>query len=90
MSKSEQQEEQGEISIPVASAPVRRVRQGPVMPIGGAEDKDDVGDSDPSILTRFVELASGKRAHIVVIPTASGSPEESGQRYVEVFGRLGA
>ena len=87
MSKSE---ENAEMSAPVASAPVRRIRQGPVMPIGGAEDKDGDGDSSLDILPRFVELAGGKRAHIVVIPTASSTPEESGQRYVEVFGKLGA
>ena len=74
-------------SAPVASAPVRRVRQGPVMPIGGAEDKD--GDNE-TILSRFVELAGGKKAKIVVIPTASQEAEEMGQRYIDVFGKLGA
>jgi cyanophycinase len=77
----------GDLSAPVASAPTRRVRQGPVMPIGGAEDKDE--ESDQTILTRFVELAGGKRARIAVVPTASESPEEMGQRYIEVFGNLG-
>ncbi|MDP9368310.1 MAG: cyanophycinase [Chloroflexota bacterium] len=77
-----------EMSAPVASAPVRRVCQGPVMPIGGAEDKD--GDGDEAILQRFVELAGGKQARIVVIPTASETPDEMGQQYVEVFGTLGA
>ena len=76
-----------EMSAPVASAPVRRVCQGPVMPIGGAEEKD--GDGDETVLNRFLDLAGGKRARIVVIPTASETPEEMGQRYVEVFGRLG-
>ena len=87
MSKTE---EKAETSTPVASAPVRRVRQGPVMPIGGAEDKDGDGDGNADILTRFVQLAGGKRAHVVVVPTASSTPEESGQRYVNVFGKLGA
>lgn len=69
-------------------ATARRSRQGAVMPIGGAEDKD--GDGDETILRRFVELSGGKRARILVIPTASGSFEEMGQQYVDVFGKLGA
>jgi cyanophycinase len=77
-----------EITAPVSSAPVRRVCQGPVMPIGGAEDKD--GDGDEAVLRRFVELAGGKKAQIVVVPTASETPEEMGQQYIEVFGKLGA
>jgi len=85
MSKADDQDH---ISTPVASALVRRISQGPVMPIGGAEDKDG-GDGDV-ILQRFVELAGGKRAHIAVVPTASKSPDEVGQGYVDVFTRLGA
>lgn len=65
-----------------------RVAQGPVMPIGGAEDKD--GDDDEGILQRFIDLAGGNKAHIVVIPTASEKQAEMGQRYVKVFGKLGA
>jgi cyanophycinase len=79
--------EHDELSAPVASAPDRRVCQGPVMPIGGAEDKE--GDGGDDVLGRFLDLAGGKRARIVVVPTASEEPEEAGQRYVEVFGRLG-
>lgn len=67
---------------------VRRVIQGPVMPIGGAEDKN--GNGDETILQRFVDLAGGKSAHIVVIPTASEHPEEMGQGYIDAFTRLGA
>jgi cyanophycinase len=58
------------------------------MPIGGAEGKDE--ESDQSVLTRFIELSGGKRARIVVVPTASESPEEMGERYIKVFGNLGA
>ncbi|MEA2512211.1 MAG: cyanophycinase [Thermomicrobiales bacterium] len=58
------------------------------MPIGGAEGKD--GDGADTVLARFVELAGGKRARITVVPTASETPEEMGQRYVEVFRKLGA
>jgi cyanophycinase len=84
MSKAD---EAAALSAAVASAPVRQVCQGPVMPIGGAENKD--GD-DAVILRRFVELAGGKGAHIVVIPTASSEPEEVGERYVKVFRELDA
>lgn len=76
------------MSAPLASAPVQRVCQGPVMPIGGAEDKD--GDGDETVLQRFVELAGGKRARIVVIPTAAEEPESMGRQYVAMFGQLGA
>jgi cyanophycinase len=75
-----------ELSAPVASAPTRQICQGPVMPIGGAEDKDPGGD----ILERFVALAGGERARIAIIPTASEEPQEAGERYVKVFRKMGA
>ena len=62
--------------------------QGAILPIGGAEDKTD-GNAE-SILRRFVELAGGKKADILVIPTASQSQEEMGEQYIKVFGKLGA
>jgi cyanophycinase len=62
-------------------------RQGPVMPIGGAEDKG--ADGGESILRRFVEVAGGRKANILVIPTASESQEEMGEQYIKVFGKLG-
>jgi hypothetical protein len=43
------------LSVPVASAPTRRFCQGPVMPIGGAEETEPGGE----ILDRFVDLAGG-------------------------------
>jgi cyanophycinase len=54
--------------------------------IGGAEDK--VGRA--TILRRFVRLAGGRRARIVVIPTASARPDETFETYSAVFRRLGA
>jgi hypothetical protein len=75
----------GELSAPVASAPNRRLSQGPVMPIGGAEDKGEGGE----ILERFVALAGGKRARIAIIPTASEEATEAGERYIGVFRELG-
>jgi cyanophycinase len=53
--------------------------------IGGAEDK--VGRA--TILRRFVRLAGGRNARIVVIPTASSVPDETVDTYTTVFGRLG-
>jgi cyanophycinase len=73
-------------ATPVASAPVRQIRQGPVMPIGGAEEREPGGE----ILERFVALAGGDKARIAVIPTASTEAQESGERYVKLFGKMGA
>lgn len=61
-----------------------RTHQGPVMAIGGAEDKF----RDRVILSRFTELAGGADARIVVIPTAS-SIESAGERYKAIFLGLG-
>ncbi len=76
------------LSAPVASAPIRRLRQGPVMPIGGAEDKE-LG-SEGEVLERFLELAGGSAARIVVIPTASRVADEVGSDYQKIFGEMGA
>ena len=76
------------IIAPISSAPVRRLHQGPVLPIGGAEDKDD--DGDEKILSRFLDLAGGGKARVVIVPTASMDPEAMGKRYVKVFGEMGA
>jgi cyanophycinase len=73
-------------ATPVASAPVRQVDQGPVLPIGGAEEREPGG----AILERFVALAGGDKARIAIIPTASGEPQESGERYAKLFGKIGA
>jgi len=74
------------LSAAVASAPSRRVSQGPVMPIGGAEETEPGGE----ILERFVDLAGGKHARIAIIPTASGDPQRSGEGYAKLFQELGA
>ncbi|MDQ3656215.1 MAG: cyanophycinase [Chloroflexota bacterium] len=83
-----QEEEKRGLSAPVASAPSRRISQGPVMPIGGGEEKES--SCDEEVFQRFVELAGGKQAAIVVIPTASETPEEMGAEYTRVFSNLGA
>lgn len=59
--------------------------RGPIMAIGGAEDKLD----DKIILSTFVQLAGGRDARIVIVPTAS-SIESAGVRYKAIFLGLGA
>src|SRR2546422_10787660 len=59
---------------------------GPVMIIGGAEDKL----RDRVILARFVHLAGGPDAHVVVVSTASSLGEEATGLYRELFIHLGA
>ncbi|TMD65565.1 MAG: cyanophycinase [Chloroflexi bacterium] len=58
---------------------------GPVMVIGGAEDK--LGER--VILSRFVELAGGGRGHIAVISTASSLGDAATDLYRHIFGRVG-
>jgi cyanophycinase len=60
-------------------------RRGWIVPIGGAENKEN----DRHILERFVRVAGGPAANIVVIPTASRM-HETGPRYEKLFNDLGA
>ncbi|TMC44255.1 MAG: cyanophycinase [Chloroflexi bacterium] len=59
---------------------------GPVMVIGGAEDK--LGER--VILSRFAQLAGGDRARIVVISTASSLGDAATELYRHIFARVGA
>jgi cyanophycinase len=59
--------------------------RGWIIPIGGAEEKDNT----PAILRRFVQLAGGDQADIVVLPTAS-QLKSTGPRYERIFAELGA
>ncbi|HEV2127011.1 MAG TPA: cyanophycinase [Thermomicrobiales bacterium] len=59
-------------------------RPGALMAIGGAEDKLD----DMVILSRFVRMAGGKKARVVIVPTAS-SFEDAGLRYKAIFLGMG-
>lgn len=59
---------------------------GELLIIGGAEDQDD----QCQILRWFVERVNEKNRKIVVITTATCSPEEVGIRYRELFQGLGA
>ena len=60
-------------------------QRGWIIPIGGAEEKEN----SPQILRRFVALAGGDGADIVVIPTAS-QLASTGPRYERIFAELGA
>ncbi|HEU5088228.1 MAG TPA: cyanophycinase [Roseiflexaceae bacterium] len=59
---------------------------GPLLLIGGAEDK--IGGR--IILDRFVQLAGGAQAHIVIIAAASSFEDLVGRRYISLFTSLGA
>lgn len=62
-----------------SSGPAQRT----LLVIGGAEDKR----RRIIVLKRFVRLAGGRDARIVVIPTASSMAEEAVEVYQSVFGR---
>jgi cyanophycinase len=59
--------------------------RGNLIIIGGAEDKQ--GES--VILNYAVDSIGGSNANLVIITTPTESPEETGNLYTEVFGRLG-
>ncbi len=57
---------------------------GPLMAIGGAEDRLD----DKVILSSFAHFSGGKKARIAIVPTAS-SIEDAGIRYKAIFLGMG-
>jgi len=71
------------ITVPSTTAPL--THPGPIMAIGGAEDKLD----DKIILATFLQLAGGRHARIAIVPTAS-SIESAGERYKALFLGMGA
>jgi len=60
---------------------------GPLLIIGGAEDPDA---SDMRILPRFVELAGGSRARVLICSAATAEPASTHRGYRRVFKALGA
>ena len=60
-------------------------RTSSLLVIGGAEDKH----GRVTILRRFVRLAGGRKASLVIIPTASSIQEEAVEVYSGLFARLG-
>jgi cyanophycinase len=59
---------------------------GPVLAVGGAEDKF----GKRTILRRFVREAGGAAARIAIVPTASSIPEKRISFYEGVFADIGA
>ncbi|HHW39614.1 MAG TPA: cyanophycinase [Syntrophomonadaceae bacterium] len=59
--------------------------QGTLVIIGGAEDKT----GERVILRRFVELAGGERARLVVVTSATSRPQLVGDGYSRLFKDLG-
>jgi len=64
----------------------REVIGGHLLVIGGAEDKYN----ERRILKKFLELAGGKDAEILIVPVASDYPEFAADVYVQAFRLLGA
>lgn len=58
--------------------------RGYVIPIGGAEERT----GSQKVLKRFAKLCGGRKAHIVIIPTASNL-SDTGEKYIEIFTRIG-
>lgn len=69
----------------MSHAPEPLQRNGHLVIIGGSEDRQH----DMQILSRFVELAGGAAARIVVITAASQIAAEMWQIYDDAFGALG-
>jgi cyanophycinase len=58
--------------------------RGYVIPIGGAEERT----GSMRVLRRFLRLCGGRRARVVIIPTAS-QLSDTGERYIEIFEKIG-
>ena len=71
---------------PTQSSTQQASGRGPLLAIGGAEDK--LGKR--SVLTEFVRMAGGPEARIAVIPTASSLGNEIVEVYDALFRKLGA
>lgn len=63
----------------------REIIGGHLLVIGGAEDKYN----ERRILKKFLELAGGERAEILIIPVASDFPEFAADVYTQAFRNLG-
>jgi cyanophycinase len=63
----------------------REVIGGHLLVIGGAEDKYN----ERRILKKFLELAGGEHAEVLIVPVASDFPEFASDIYVQAFRRLG-
>src|SRR5580765_3936376 len=63
----------------------REIIGGHLLVIGGAEDKYN----ERRILRKFLELAGGEKAEVLIVPVASDFPEFASDVYVQAFRNLG-
>jgi cyanophycinase len=63
----------------------REIIGGHLLVIGGAEDKYN----ERRILRKFLELAGGEKAEILIVPVASDFPEFAADVYTQAFRNLG-
>lgn len=63
----------------------REIIGGHLLVIGGAEDKYN----ERRILRKFLELAGGEKAEVLIVPVASDFPEFAADVYVQAFRNLG-
>ena len=63
----------------------REIIGGHLLVIGGAEDKYN----ERRILRKFLELAGGDEANILIVPVSSDFPEFAADVYAQAFRRLG-
>jgi cyanophycinase len=66
--------------------PDREIIGGHLLVIGGAEDKYN----ERRILRKFLELAGGDKAEVLIVPVASDFPEFAADVYTQAFRNLGA
>ena len=63
----------------------REIIGGHLLVIGGAEDKYN----ERRILRKFLELAGGEKAEVLIVPVASDFPEFASDVYTQAFRNLG-
>ena len=63
----------------------REIIGGHLLVIGGAEDKYN----ERRILKKFLELAGGEKAEVLIVPVASDFPEFAADVYTQAFRKLG-
>lgn len=63
----------------------REIIGGHLLVIGGAEDKYN----ERRILRKFLELAGGEKAEVLIVPVASDFPEFAADVYTQAFRNLG-
>src|SRR5437764_13486196 len=67
------------------NSPDREIIGGHLLVIGGAEDKYN----ERRILKKFLSLAGGESAEVLIVPVASDFPEFAADVYTQAFRNLG-